>query len=1033
MSSLNIKQNGPPLDLEAARQQIAQVRGQSYWRSLEELAGHPQFEELLHREFPVQADEWADPQTRRKFLSLMGASLALAGLAGCSQAPSEKILPYVRQPEDIVAGKPLFFASAMPLAGIGSGVLVESHMGRPTKIEGNPEHPASLGATDAFTQASILTLYDPDRETGVTYLGRPSTWNEALAALRSALRGHATDRGRGFRILTEAISSPSEIDLLERLLRDYPAARWHQYEPPIGDGVLEGARLTFGKPVQVVYHVGQANVIVALDSDFLSIGPGSVRYAREFSERRKPKPGGEGLNRLYAIESSPSTTGSVADNRLPARSSEIESLTRLLANKLGVEGIEAPANIASKYQHWIEVIAHDLKSQKPGTTLIVSGDGQPAAVHALVHAMNEILGNRGRTVLYIAPVTARPENRLNSLRELADAMAAGEVDTLLVLGGNPVYSAPVDMHFAERMAKVRLRAHLGMYADETSELCHWHIPEAHYLECWSDIRAFDGTASLGQPLIAPLFGARSPLELLSGLIDETPFSSYEVVKSTWRRWHADRKVSGEFDLFWRRSIHAGVIAGTQSPALAVPIAPGLAQRLPPPATTSSGLEIVFKPDPGVFDGRFSNNGWLQELPRPLTKLTWDNAACMSPKTAKALGLSYAFGATAGEHGRAYADVVSLEIQGNKLELPIWILPGHADDSVTVNLGFGRSRAGRVGDHVGGKATLLQTSTSFWFAGGLSLTKVGRRHLLACVQGHHSMEGRELARGATVAEFAKDPQFATKPDEEPEAHGPEGSHEEPNGRRPLSMFPPHPYDGYKWGMVIDLGACTGCSACVVACQAENNIPIVGKVEVSRGREMHWIRVDRYYHGDPFQDPDKLITRHQPVPCMQCENAPCELVCPVAATSHSQDGLNDMVYNRCVGTRYCSNNCPYKVRRFNFLQYADFATPSLRLLYNPEVTVRSRGVMEKCTYCVQRIRSAEIEAEKLQRRIRDGDVVTACQAACPAQAILFGDMNDPKSKIAAAKKSALNYSLLHELNTQPRTTYLAAVRNPNPELA
>lgn len=1031
MSSLNIKHNGTPLDLEAARRQLGDARGQSYWRSLEELAGHPQFEELLHREFPVQADEWANPVTRRKFLSLMGASLALAGLAGCTQAPPEKILPYVRQPEDIVPGKPLFFATAMPLAGLGTGVLVESHMGRPTKIEGNPEHPASLGATDAFTQASILNLYDPDRETGVTYLGRSSTWNEALAALRSSLRSNAKERGRGFRILTEAISSPSLVALLERLLKDFPGARWHQYEPTVGDGVLEGAKLAFGKAVEPIYQVKSADVILALDSDFLSMGPGCVRYAREFSERRKPRTNGEGLNRLYAIESSPSTTGSVADHRLPVRTSEIEHLARLLANELGLKGVEAPGAISSKHQSWIEAVARDFKARKPGTTLVVAGAGQPATVHALVHAMNEQLGNRGRTVVYIAPPTSRSDQRLASLHELADAMAAGEVDTLLVFGGNPMYSAP-GVRFVDAMAKVRLRAHLGIHADETSEFCHWHIPEAHYLECWSDIRAFDGTASIGQPLIAPLFGGRSPLELLSGLLDETPSESYEIVRSTWHRWHAEKKVNEDFERFWRKSVHAGVVAGTKAPAESVRLEANWLRGLTRPdldIRAGRDLEIVFKPDPGVFDGRFANNGWLQEMPRPLTKLTWDNAACVSPKTAKDLGLSYAFGATAGEHGRAYADVVSLEIHGKTLELPIWIVPGHADDSVTVNLGFGRTRAGRVGDKVGARASVLQTSANFWFAHGLKLTKVGRRQLLACVQGHHSMEGRDLARGGTVAEFIKDPEFATKPEREEEKH----DHPEPNGRRPLSMFPPYPYEGYKWGMVIDLGACTGCSACVVACQAENNIPVVGKEEVSRGREMHWIRVDRYYHGDPFQDPDKLITRHQPVPCMQCENAPCELVCPVAATSHSQDGLNDMVYNRCVGTRYCSNNCPYKVRRFNFLQYADFATPSLRLLYNPEVTVRSRGVMEKCTYCVQRIRSAEIEAEKQQRRIRDGDVVTACQAACPAQAILFGDMNDAKSKIAAAKKGPLNYSLLHELNTQPRTTYLAAVGNPNPDLA
>jgi MoCo/4Fe-4S cofactor protein with predicted Tat translocation signal len=1040
MSSLNIKQNGVPLDLEAARQQIAGLRAQSYWRSLEELATHPQFEELLHREFPVQADEWSNPVTRRSFLSLMGASLALAGLAGCSAPPPEKILPYIRQPEELVPGKPLFFATAMPLAGLGTGVLVESHMGRPTKIEGNPDHPASLGATDVFTQASILNLYDPDRETGVTYLGRPSTWNEALAAVRKALQ--SSQKGRGFRILTEAISSPSQIDLLERLLKQYPEAQWHQYEPTVGDGVLEGARLAFGKPVQTIYHPGRADVIVALDSDFLSMGPGAVRYAKEYSERRKPNAKLDNPVRLYAIESAPSTTGSVADHRLPVPSVAVEPLARLLAHELGVEGVQTPEGFAGIHRHWIEVLARDLKNRPTGATLIVCGDSQPAVVHALAHAINEKLGNQGRTVTYIAPVAARSENRLKSLQGLADAMAEGEVDTLLMLGGNPLHSAP-GARFINSVSKVKLRIHLGMYADETSEMCHWHIPETHYLECWSDIRAFDGTATIGQPLIAPLFGARSALELLSGLLEPTPLTSFEVVKSTWQRWHAEKKLPGDYETFWRRSVHAGLVAGSQSPVETLRLESGLATRLPPvtvkweqviqnlPQSAGIFFEIVFKPDTAVFDGRFANNGWLQELPRPLTKLTWDNAACMSPNTARALGLGYKYGATAGEHGRAYADVVNLRLHGKQLSLPVWIVPGHADNSISLTMGYGRSRAGRVGDAVGGNVARLQTSENFWICAGATVEKTREKHLLACVQGHHNMEGRDLVRGATVAEFARDPDFATRPERKEEKEERADNPGAPE-RRPLTLLQPYPYDGYKWGMVIDLGACTGCSACVVACQAENNIPVVGKVEVSRGREMHWIRVDRYYQGDPYGPADKLITRHQPVPCMQCENAPCELVCPVAATSHSQDGLNDMVYNRCVGTRYCSNNCPYKVRRFNFLQYADFATPSLRLMYNPQVTVRTRGVMEKCTYCVQRIRQAEIEAEKQQRRIRDGEVVTACQGACPANAIVFGDMNDPKSKVVQAKKSPLNYSLLHELNTQPRTTYLAAVRNPNPEL-
>jgi Fe-S-cluster-containing dehydrogenase component len=642
-------------------------------------------------------------------------------------------------------------------------------------------------------------------------------------------------------------------------------------------------------------------------------------------------------------------------------------------------------------------------------------------------------------------------------------MDRGEVDVLLILSGNPVFTAPADLIFPQLMDKVRVRVHLGLYADETSQLCHWHLPEAHFLETWSDGRAFDGSATIMQPLIAPLYGGKSAHELLIGLTadlkrTESDRSAYQVIQAHWRHWYEGRKEpSTTFETFWKHVLHKGVVPGTPFGSVEVSLRPDFASKLPAPTGPVTDLEIVFRPDPTLFDGRFANNGWLQELPKPLTKLTWDNAACLSPNTAAKLGIDkIKFGYHGGEHGEAIADLVTLKYQGRELKMPVWILPGHADDSVTVYFGHGRTRAGKVGTGTGFNVYALRTSARPWFDSGLTITKTGKQYVLACTQGHHSMEGRGLYRAGTVAEYAKDSHFAQRPDEEHKEHPKYHKHDhdqkdQGNGERlSLSLFPAHDYSKtHKWGMVINLGACTGCGACVVACQSENNSPVVGKDQVTRGREMHWLRIDRYFEGDPFTEADKLRAVHQPVPCMQCENAPCEVVCPVAATVHSEDGLNDMVYNRCVGTRYCSNNCPYKVRRFNFLQYADFTTESLKLMRNPEVTVRSRGVMEKCTYCVQRIRAAEIEAEREHREpvngqdvamIRDGEVLTACQAVCPAQAIVFGDLNGPnargenktKSKVAELRASDLNYSLLAELNTNPRTTYLAAIRNSNPKL-
>jgi MoCo/4Fe-4S cofactor protein with predicted Tat translocation signal len=1020
----NVKPETERLDLAAVRAKLGALGGEEYWRSLEELADTEAFRELLHREFPRQASV-LDTVSRREFIKLMGASLALAGLGACGRsAPTnEKIVPYVAQPEGLVPGKPLFFATAFTHNGAATGLLVESHEGRPTKIEGNPMHPASIGATDAFAQASILTLYDPDRSQVVTYAGAIGTWSAFVAAANRELEAQRQSRGAGLRILTETVVSPTLASQLKSLLARFPQAKWHQYEPAGRDNVKAGARLAFGEYVNPQYRFDQCDVILALDSDFFSCGGGHLRYARQFADKRRVRSGRSEMNRLYVIESTPSVTGSMADHRLALRPSEIPAAARGLAARLGVFPGEKTGKLSSdRVAKWLDAVARDLEKHR-GAGVVLAGDRQPPLVHALVHAMNQALGNTGGPVTYIAPIEANPENQMESMRDLVKDLEAGRVAMLFILGGNPVFTAPADFRFQDRLAKVGFSVHLGLYDDETSARCHWHIPEAHYLESWSDTRAIDGTATIVQPLIAPLYGGKSAHELLSALLDGAERSGYDIVRDYWKtRYRAQN-----FELFWRTSLHDGIVAGTAFAPKSVKLktVPNFVGAGLKPAPTEPGtrdtepesrnfLEIIFAPDPTIFDGRFANNGWLQELPKPLTKLTWDNAVLVSPATAERLGISHRIGARGGEHGRIYADMVELRYAGRTLTAPVWIMPGHADGCATVHFGYGRTRAGRVGTGTGFDAYAIRTSDAPWHGTGLQMRKIGGQYTLACTQYHHNMEGRELVRAATLEEYRKHPDFAQSKEHAP---GPEAT-----------LYPPFKYEGHAWGMVIDTSACIGCNACVVACQAENNIPVVGKTEVTRGREMHWLRVDRYYKGSA----DNPETFHQPVPCMHCENAPCEIVCPVAATTHSHEGLNDMVYNRCVGTRYCSNNCPYKVRRFNFFQYSDFETPSLKLGRNPNVTVRSRGVMEKCTYCVQRINAAKIAAEKEDRSVRDGEIVTACQAACPTQAIVFGDLNDAKGRIAGLKREPLNYGLLTELNTRPRTTYLATVKNPNPEL-
>ncbi len=993
------------IDLGSVRRRLAGSGGRRCWKSLEELASTPGFQGFLEREFPEQASEWNDPNGRREFLRVMGASLALAGLTACTRQPEEKIVPYVKSPEQVVPGRPSFYATSVLDHGFAKGVLVESHLGRPTKIEGNPDHPASLGATDVFGQAAILGLYDPDRSQTITHRGEIRTWGGFLSALQPALAAQKALSGAGFRILTEAVTSPTLAAQIEALLAEYPQAKWHQYQPVSGHQARAGAQLAFGEPLAVQHRLRQADVILSLEADFLGGGPANLRLIREFAERRRIEGEQAHLNRLYVVEGSPSITGAAADHRLPLRSSEVEGVARAVAAGLGL----AVEGASKDHAAWVGPLVKDLQKH-PGRSLVVAGESQPAVVHALAHAMNGQLGNAGKTVVYTEPVEARPADHPASLRDLVDDMAAAKVGLLLILGGNPVYNAPADLPLAAALDQVPLRVHLGLYQDETAERCHWHLAEAHSLESWGDARAFDGTACIVQPLIAPLYGGKSAHEVLAAFLGRGDRTSYQVVREHWQRlWGA-----ADFEARWQRAVHDGMISGSALPEKTASLKLGVWAKASPPGP-GPGLEIVFRPDPSVGDGRFANNGWLQELPKPLTKLTWENAALMSPKLAARLGVSPGSTPTG-----ATTDLIELRYAGQTLRAPAWIVPGHPEASVTVHFGYGRKKAGRVGSGLGFDAYALRRSDRLWFGAGLEVRKTGERAVLACTQDHWTIEQetqtqqRHIVRSADLAEFEKKPHFAQEMSEEPPAD--------------LTLYPAHKYEGHAWGMAIDLNACVGCNACVVACQSENNIPVVGKDQVARGREMQWIRVDRYYQGGL----DNPATHHQPILCMHCENAPCEVVCPVAATVHSDEGLNDMVYNRCVGTRYCSNNCPYKVRRFNFFLYQDWDTPSLRLMRNPDVTVRSRGVMEKCTYCVQRISKARIDAKNEDRPIRDGEIQTACQSACPAQAIVFGDVNDEKSRVSGLKRSPRNYGLLADLNTRPRTTYLASVTNPNPEM-
>ncbi len=1063
------------LPLSEIRHRLAAADGPTYWRSLQELSCTDEFRQSIADEFPALGERFNDSTSRREVLKIMAASLALLGITGCFyKHPQEKIVPYVKTPDQTIPGLPLYFATAMPMNGYGIGVLALSREGRPLKIEGNPDHPASLGAANAFMQASILDLYDPDRSRTVQRSGRTATWSNLLGILNPRLQTKLTN-GSGLRLLTGTITSPTLLSQIQQFLQRYPGSQCHQYDPlHTPDGELP--KNIFTTPLDTLHDFTKADVILTIGSDFLTTHPASLRYARQFIDGRRVRQDHLKMNRLYVIESAMTLTGSMADHRLAIAPSDFQLHTARLGHMLGIGGDVVPESrsvpsLSVQKQHWLDTVAADLTSA--ATSLIIAGADQPPSVHAMVHRINQRLNNIGRSVYHIDSVAPSAQH---SLKDLVTDMQDGNVDTLLILGGNPAYDAPIDIPFASMLQNLstqrrgrdyqNLTIHLGTHANETAWNCQWHIPQSHYLESWGDIRAHDGTASIIQPLIAPLFASKSEWELMETLLDHPDRDGIESIRNHWAK-----SVTSDFETWWLQTLQRGTIDGTSAPLrkdlTLRPDLPGFSfsDETPHP----ENAEIIFAPDPTAWTGEYANNAWLQELPKPFTKLTWDNAIAINVRMAENLGGS----------ARPLVDghIVRVDYQGRSLEAPVVILPGQADGVIAMTLGYGRTHGGTVltddGAPRGYNAYQLRTSARPWVDVGARVTFTGRIVPLAITRNHHAMD---TAPGMNSIEQSLKPQNIAQPgisEENLELHNRkivrtatlEQFQQNQNviqnldiaSRKPLlSLYQPWNYDhGLQWGMSIDQTACIGCNACIVACQAENNIPVVGKEQVMRQREMHWIRIDNYFSG-PVDSPSVY---HQPVPCMHCENAPCEYVCPVGATTHSDEGLNEMTYNRCIGTRYCSNNCPYKVRRFNFFLYSDYDSNTRRLQHNPDVSVRSRGVMEKCTYCVQRIDNTRIEMEKQVLDLREqarlalepadqkrlllaadergrqiiAGLQTACQQSCPTQAIVFGDLRDPQSQVARLKREPADYGLLTDLTTKPRTTYLARFTNPHPDLA
>ncbi len=923
---------------------------------------------------------------RRAALRMMTSGVALA-LASCGR-PAEEIVPYVNVPEGLTPGVPLRFASTLALAGFGRGVIVTSVEGRPIKIDGNPRHPASVGATDVFAEAAVLSLYDPDRIKAVTNGRDVNSWGAFEKALRAQMAVERGRKGSGLRILTNRITSPTLLAQIDALLQRFPEAKWYRYEPVDDDAARAGAAMAFGRPLSAVPRLADARVAVTLDADPIGPGPEQIRFGRDFVSARKTASATEFL-RLYAVESAWSLTGANADHRIARSPQRIRNFAVALAGELGaaVSARDLPADDARV----VKIAAADLTS-RPGHAIVLAGRSQPPQVHALCHWINARLNAPVDLIDPIDPVEA---GHAQSLQALAQDLAAHRVETLVIIGANPAYDGPGDLRLGDLIAAVPFSMHLGLHADETAMRCRWRLPMSHPLESWSDLRAFEGTASIVQPLIRPLYDSRTAHELFAILRGEVSPSSRDIVMSTWRA----RSGSGDFTAWWRDVLRSGVVPDTAARPVA---APAVALPQIPDAPEPDSFTLTIAPDPSVWDGGSANNAWLQECPQPLTTQVWGNALHVSPADATRLDL-------------VDGDVVRLQVGSAAIDAPVLVRAGQPENVVAATLGYGRRSAGAIGNGVGFDVFGLRTVDNSWLRTGVRLAKTGAAQNLLLVQKHFQLEGEAigLQPRLSIAELAAGKRLGDRP-----------------GEQLATLFPPYPSDGYAWAMVIDNAACIGCNACVVACHAENNVPVVGPDQIAVGRDMHWLRVDTYVvNGRPG---------FSPVPCMHCELAPCEPVCPVAASVHDSEGLNAQVYNRCVGTRFCQSNCPYKVRRFNFFGYADgqeyanLGADVVKAVFNPDVSVRARGVMEKCTYCVQRISRARRAAEKESRRIRDGEVVTACEAACPTRAISFGDLNDPQSTINELRKEPRLYELLGHLGTRPRTTYLAEVRNPNPEL-
>lgn len=1013
-----------------------EVLSPNYWKSLGELARNEEYEKYVEREFPENATELKDPVSRRSFLRVMGASIALAGFAACRR-PVQKILPYSDQPEEIIPGNPLYYASAMPFQDALTGLVVENHEGRPQKIEGNELHPASGGTTSKFMQAAILGMYDPDRSRFVRRDGERSS----VSAFAKFCAEHFSDTDRNIAFISEASSSPTYNRLRDQALDQFTNAQWVSYEPFGEDNALEGTNQAFGQRLRTVNHFDEASVIVALDDNFLSPAetPNSVENTQQFTEGRRIYSPEEELSRLYVVESTYTLTGSNADHRLRIKSSEIGLFIYALAAELSnsIDELSAFSGYSNKFSdhEWIPVLAEELLDNRGEAILTVGREHQPE-LHATVAAMNSALGNAGQSVTYHEVPFIRDQNNRTVFADLIEDLDNGNIDTVVMVGTNPVFTAPADLDFIGALENAEQVIHLSDYYDETSKLSNWHINRSHFLETWSDGYSYSGTRSIIQPQIEPLFSGVSGIEFLHIVLNGQPAQGYDLVQETWRSFY-----SSDFTRQWEQALHDGLAEVETFPSVSASLSNDFntqAGEFTADTPSIEGRELVIRPDPTIFDGRFANNGWLQELPKPMTKITWDNVALMSKKTADELGVE------AAGVGKEKVEIVAITVEDTQIEIPAWVQPGHADDSITVTVGYGRAGVGRVANQAGVDTYPLRTTERMLYAADISIENTGKAYEIACTQDHQSMEGRSLLRHATLQEYREDPDFSTYAAAY-EAELPGLAYAEEQGHdAPLTIFDAITKEDYpdaepQWGMAIDLNTCIGCGTCTIACQAENNIPVVGKREVSRGREMHWIRVDRYFDGD-VNDPNAL---HQPVPCMHCELAPCEQVCPVAATTHSDDGINQMTYNRCIGTRYCENNCPYKVRRFNFFNYSEeFLTQGddpeiIQMAMNPEVTVRFRGVMEKCTYCVQRVNRAKIEIDTrtdgATMKPEDGAVETACQQACPANAIHFGDLTNPDSTVVETKENNRNYLLLEELNTRPRTSYLAKIRNSNSKLA